>query len=161
MTEYTKCSELVLNMANEIIEESHPSLYEANIGFLFRDEAQEAKGKTILATAKKAPAWVRPYADLDFLIVIAKDEWDKMQTSRREALIDHELCHCTFWDGEAKILGHDIEEFHAIIERRGLWNYDLFTAKDKFANAQRPLEGFETPKKEGKVSTIEKVVVLE
>ena len=161
MTQYTKCSETVLNMAERIIEQYHPSLYKANIGFLFRDEAQISKGKYVYATAKKAPAWVQPYAELDFLIVIAEDIWSTLTTERRKALIDHELCHCAFVEGKAVIWGHDFEEFHAIIERRGLWNQDLFTAKEKFASAQKTFEGFDSPKEKGSVQTIEKVIVME
>lgn len=158
MTTYTKCTETVLNMAREMIDKYHPDLEDAMIGFLFRDEAQMSKGKLVLAAAKKAPAWIQPYAELEFLIIIAEDEWNKMQDSRRMALIDHELSHCTFRKGEPKIVGHDFEEFHHIIERHGLWTMDLFVAKDRFDNAQKELEGFEMPSGTGKVVTIDNVV---
>ena len=158
MAEYTKAPESLLSIARTLIDEVHFELKEANIGFLFRDEAQVSKGKVILGTAKKAPRWVQPYANLDFLIIIAKDEWDRMQQTRRIALIDHKLCHLIWDDGEPKIKGHDIEEFHEIIDRHGLWNFDLYHAKKLFEKAQKPMKCFEPPKREGKVSTIEKVI---
>ncbi len=161
MAEYTKASDLVLRIARELIEEFHPWLEEAMIGFLFRDEAQVSKGKITLATAKKAPRWIQPYADLDFLIIIAKDQWNLMTTERARALIDHELCHCCFVEGTASIWAHDFEEFHQIIERHGLWTYDLIEAGKKFETAQPTLKGFEAPKTKGKVLTIEKVITTD
>ena len=160
MTIYTKCTETVLTIAREMIDKYHPSLQDALIGFLFRDEAQVSKGVHIFATAKKAPAWVQPYADLDFLIIIAEDIWKTLTANRRAALIDHELCHCSFVDGEAKIWAHDFEEFQVIIERHGLWTQELFKAKDKFANAQKTFQGFEAPKFRGKVVTIDNLEVV-
>jgi hypothetical protein len=64
--------------------------------------------------------------DLDFLIWISKPDWLSFQPSQRKALLHHELCHCE-WDAEegARILGHDIEEFHEVIAAHGLWMPDL------------------------------------
>ena len=65
--------------------------------------------------------------ELDILIVLAEDEYSRMNSLRRKALIDHELCHIILnpntsnWTTKA----HDINEFNEIIERYGLWSTDL------------------------------------
>jgi hypothetical protein len=45
----------------------------------------------------------------------------------QEALLDHELQHCSAGTDDAGnkvwyIQGHDVEDFHAIIRRHGLWS---------------------------------------
>lgn len=65
-----------------------------------------------------------------FAVCIYADNWSEWKHHGRidlmRALLDHELCHCTVEeddDGNVmhSIVGHDIEEFNAIIERHGDW----------------------------------------
>lgn len=153
MAIYSEAPNQVLSIAQEVIDSWHPHLKEARIGFIFRDEAAKSKGKTVFATARKPPGWLIVFEDYDFIIEIAEDIWKDLTSKRRLALIDHELCHCIYDDGKAGIMGHDFEEFTQIIERHGLWNYDLLTAGPKFMEAtQLELPTIET--KDGKVSAI-------
>jgi hypothetical protein len=65
-----------------------------------------------------------------FAVCIYADNWSEWKRHGRidlmRALLDHELCRCTVEeddDGNVMhwIVGHDIEEFNAIIERHGDW----------------------------------------
>lgn len=69
-----------------------------------------------------------------FVIELAHDIWQTLTGKQKIALVDHELSHCrikTSSDGTASItvVGHDIEEFEAVVHRNGLWN----TASKHFA----------------------------
>jgi len=75
----------------------------------------------------------------DFLILIDRNIWSGLDLEQKMALVDHEISHCSVAredDGETPkmhkdgspvwaILGHDVEEFTGVVERRGLWNEDL------------------------------------
>lgn len=61
-----------------------------------------------------------------FLVTIHQTSWSRLTHTQKIALIDHELCHC--WaeedkDGELvlKLVGHDLEEFRAVVQRHGAW----------------------------------------
>jgi len=60
-----------------------------------------------------------------------------MDDERKRALIDHELTHCTVEDSVFKTRGHDVEEFHSIIQRYGTWSNTLVKAKDAMERAEQ------------------------
>lgn len=132
----------VIHIAQQMIQAHHPWLRSAKIGFLYRKEAPLKNGKYTLGQAQKVNSRLQPFMDYDFLIWIAKDAWDRMESARREALIDHELCHCVMGDNGWKVRGHEIEEFSEIIERHGFWTYDLMKVQ-KIAVEQAHLPGLE------------------
>lgn len=143
---YEQAPQSVVNLVEAIINEFHPELSGVDIGVLFKDEATKKGGKLVLGQARKAPPILKAYEYLHFLIILAKDQWDRMTAPQRRALIDHELCHCLYdYEREqASIRPHDIEEFNEIIDRHGLWTSDLVSAAPKFEEAQqRPLAGFD------------------
>lgn len=113
----------VIETAKRLIALYHEHLCTARIGFLFRSEAPVSGGRITLGKAKLVTAEMRVYADYDFLIWLAKDRYMSMSAEQREALIDHELCHCLFDEAEEKasLRGHDIEEFNCILQRYGFW----------------------------------------
>lgn len=78
--------------------------------------------------------------------------WQEMTALQREAYMDHELCHCDFKMGYARMRDHDIEEFHCIVERYGLWKPDL--AKFGEAIEQHLLPGLEMIRKPGAVIAV-------
>ncbi|MBN1348392.1 hypothetical protein JXJ21_03220 [candidate division KSB1 bacterium] len=132
--EWSEASQSVIHIAMEMIEKYHPHLKEANIAFVYRSEAATNKGRKVLAQVSKFPIRLIPLLDeeYDFLIWVSKEDWEKVSDDIREALIDHELCHCkgnkfAGWS----IVGHDFEEFTQIIERHGFWNADLLQILDK------------------------------
>ena len=154
--DWEKASPALLSLAIDIIRKYHPALAQARIGFVFRKEADQKNGKTILGKATKVSPKMKIHTGLDFLIWIAMDIWNQADERRRRALVDHELCHCD-WVGEPKLRLHDIEEFTCIVERYGLWTLDLFRAKDAFEKAvQGQFDlGFEVPARAGGVVAVE------
>lgn len=165
MTTYSQASNEVLTIANQLINQYHEHLATANIGFIFRDKATTSKGKTVYATTKKPPSWLSVYKELHFLIEIAQDEWTKLMTDQRIALIDHELCHCGFDpDDEDKtwIIGHDVEEFREIIGRHGFWNASLLKSSKTFKDVlQTKLDGFEAKIDNGEVIAVDPEIMQE
>jgi len=127
MTTWTEASSEVIAIANELIEQYHPWLKEARVGFVFRDEPQKSGNKLVIGKVSKVCEQFKPHMDLDFLIWIAESFYVNMDDDRRKALIDHELCHCGFIDGTARMCSHDIEEFTVVVQRWGLWRPDLIT----------------------------------
>lgn len=126
MAIYSEVTPDVLGLAAEVVSHYHPALQDAKMGFIFQDEASIRFGKQVLGTAQKISDKQRAAGlDMDYLITIALDVWKSLSLTQKKALIDHELCHCDYAYGEAKMRGHDIEEFNCIVERYGLWKPDL------------------------------------
>ena len=140
--DWAEADQSVIDMAAELIHKHHPWLQTANIGFLFRKEAPLSKGRYTLGRAQKVTDKLRPFMDYDFLIWVAKDQWDRFTTDRRLALLDHELCHCAWGDNGWTMRPHDIEEFTEIIDRHGFWTPELLHVQD-VASRQQALPGFE------------------
>jgi hypothetical protein len=158
-TEYEKVPESVLHIAQDLIDAHHTdrNLESSDIGFIFRlGPPAVSQGKKIGGKASKVPARYKPYLQLDFLIELSQEVWDDFSLDQRKALLDHELAHCDFSDGEASIRPHDIEEFNEILERWGLWNIDLLLAKQSFQRAvQIILPGVGEKKAAGKVTAVD------
>ncbi len=137
--EYKEVSSDVLSIATEIIDRFHPQLKDCKIGFVFRSEASISGGKLVLGTTGKITEKIKPLLsqELDILIVLAEDEYSRMASDRRRALIDHELCHVIQNPntGGWTTRSHDLNEFNEIIERYGLWSNDLILAGPAFARA--------------------------
>jgi len=124
------------DIATRLIAAHHQHLQEALMLYVFTDQKRTKNGKRVLGTASKLSAKERflmrsllPVADgadddaqPAFLILLDLEMWRLLLTpEQRDALIDHELCHCVISDGDAAIRGHDVEEFRAVIEWHGLW----------------------------------------
>lgn len=152
---WTEVPASLIELANQLIQAFHLPLKNARIGFLFRTEPTTSNGKRVWAKALKVTNHWKMYADLDFIIWIDEDMWVDLDEDRRKALIDHELCHCDFTTGEAKIRAHDFEEFHEIVKRHGAWNHELLHLQSIFPQSpQLPIPGFgDEPK--GKVIALD------
>ncbi|KAA3645360.1 MAG: hypothetical protein DWQ07_12900 [Chloroflexi bacterium] len=148
MPDFEKAPDHVETMATQIIEEYHEHLIGRNIGYYFRDKAASSGGRIVLGRARKVTGWAHLYTNLDFVIELAQDEWDDMSEERREALLDHELEHCKIEEGVPKIRPHDIEEFTAIIERRGIWTHDLRRTNEALQNADQMELPFDASKED-------------
>lgn len=138
MSEWEEASPSVIHIAEQLIDQYHPWLRDARIGFVFRDKAQPSAGRLILAQAQKVTAKLQVYLEFDFLIWISKEDWEgKLTDTQREALIDHELCHCVKrLDNDTwAIRPHDVQEFWQIIERHGLWSSDLINGRESMERA--------------------------
>jgi hypothetical protein len=129
----------VERVAGTLIRKNHPDLADERIEYVFRSEAAKENGKVVWGKARKVSGLnaflARGEADeLDvedfFVIEIAAPVWSVLDAKQREALVDHELTHCTHktndkGDVTLALLAHDVEEFKSIIERHGLWRPDL------------------------------------
>lgn len=104
-----------------LVDAYHPHLSAARIKVEVRDEAPVKNGFTTMAEVDTADDDAER-AEFDFAVWFALDEWAGMTELQRDAITDHELCHCG-WDEQGKplLINHDIQEFNAIIARYGLW----------------------------------------
>jgi hypothetical protein len=126
-------------LAQPLIAAHHGHLRDARITFLFTTQKRRKCDRVRLGSAAKLSALQRYWSSLaetdtpsvqagyDFLILIDHEEWGFMKPEQREALVDHELCHCWRYVKETKkgtqerwgLRGHDVEEFTEIIARHG------------------------------------------
>jgi hypothetical protein len=141
--------------------ERHELLGDVRVDYVFIDQAPVSRGRLILGRARKVTglsaylANGRPTSDpnLDgftvreplFVIEISFDTWRTLTTAQKEALVDHELCHCRVGIDEKtngwklSTVGHDVEEFACVVERHGLWSNGL-TGLGRLMSEQLSLE---------------------
>lgn len=61
-----------------------------------------------------------------FLVLVWHHVWKNMDFRQRQALIDHELCHIKENHKEdLALVGHDLEEFTAVVKRHGDWEPEI------------------------------------
>lgn len=137
MTMYAHAPD-VAHIAGDLIATipDHADLAGVDVIYVWRDKATKTRGRTVLGKARKVSGLhallARDLADDAplFVVEIAQDEWIRLTTKQRYALVDHELSHLRVKigdDGERdlSVRGHDVEEFRAVIERHGLWKDDV------------------------------------
>jgi len=148
-TKYTPASD-VRKIAEELIEKYHPHLQDVRIEYVMGDKAPKSSGKEVWGFVRKVgslPAYLASDDDHKkageveafFVMVISEPVWEKLNTEKRTALIDHELCHCGVevddeGNGKLTLIPHDLEEFTSIVRRYGLWRDDV---RD-FINTAKP-----------------------
>jgi hypothetical protein len=163
----------VEKIAGKLIHNFHGHLSSVRIEYVFIDKTPKSQGKAVWGSARligglnsflagnvdteAADTDEAPVDEGFFVIVIAKPIFDSLPDQHREALIDHQLCHCRAGlkkgkgESEAKtylsLAGHDIEEHSEVIQRHGLWTEEA----KKFAevSAQYRL-GLDVPVEAGK-----------
>jgi hypothetical protein len=122
---YELASEEVRTTAENIIMRHHRHLTDAHISYLFREKGwKTACGKTVLGKAAKRSEIDKLLSNReeDFIIMISRPDWERMNSRERESLLDHELCHCgavVSNDGRIKwiVRQHDIGQFASILAR--------------------------------------------
>ncbi len=131
MAKFKKARPEIEEMARKIIAQHHSDLVEAKIEFIEKDGEWNSKGKIKLGSAQKVSDKMKALINAVFIITINGPVWNQLQKEEKEALLDHELCHCVkvgedkFGNPKWDINSHDVEEFSAIIRRHGLWKPDL------------------------------------
>jgi len=130
-------------LVDELVKKHHRHLERAKIVILGKPKAGKAHGKVRVATARKAPAGLNALVkdeigEVHYIIEIGLDAWDKLTPKGRRIVLDHELCHFAGQDeaGRWGMLGHDVEEFTAILERHGAYRPEL----EIFVRAAKQLE---------------------
>lgn len=125
----------------------HSDLAEANIALAWQHDVKaDVDGHLKLGMCVKAADLQKEFHDWDFIVVLNKIVWEDTDFTleKKEALVDHELCHAApaldkdlehKQDARGRYLWrtrkHDIEEFHAIVVRHGCYKRDL----ERFADA--------------------------
>jgi len=130
----------VSHIVNGLIKQNREfkHLREAKILCRFRIGQWSSRGKMILGQAKVLSAFERFETGAELAVIVNGDIWDTLTNHQKEALVHHELCHfeqMTNKEGEPKyddndrpmykIVGHDLEEFSAVVKRYGLWMEDV------------------------------------
>lgn len=97
----------------------------ARIAYLFREKAWKTTSQRVILGKAAKRSEIDKFLSAnreDFIIIIAKPEWDRLSSPQKEILVDHELAHCGIIvssSGVSKwiILDHPIEEFPEILAR--------------------------------------------
>lgn len=148
----------VEEIARELIPQYHEHLlrHACRIEYVFRSDTPKRYDHEIWGTARRISSLNAYLAgdeaddgEIDgspfFCITISHPIWIRLRPEQRRALVDHELSH--LWaeedeeTGETKlsILGHDLEEFRAVVQRWGLWSGDTQQMADVMRDAQATL----------------------
>jgi len=122
---YELATDEVRDTAENLIASHHRYLSDAHISYLFRDKGWKTTcGRTILGKAAKRTEIDKLLSNReeDFIIIIAKPDWEKMDSREKESLLDHELYHCgAIMTNEGRIKWiirkHDIEQFAQVLKR--------------------------------------------
>jgi hypothetical protein len=94
----------------------------SKIAYLARFGDWPAKGRDTWAKVFKASDRDRILHEYDYVLVVNEGVWTALDETTREALIDHELSHVDMDEnGQWKLFGHDLEDFVAVVRRRGAW----------------------------------------
>lgn len=127
----------VETLATDLIKQYHEHLLGVRIECFFCEKIPKVRGKSVWGYARKITGLAAALASHGsesedfFTVVIAWPVWQILSESQMRALIDHELCHCGVTpEGTLTIHTHDLEEFHGVVARHGLWTPDLHTFMD-------------------------------
>jgi len=126
-------------IAADLIPAHHPHLEDAPLRYVLREPPAKKNNRARLGVARVVSGLGAYFAGITTalsgrpsvgpfgVVELAATHWNELlNDSQRRALVDHELCHFAY-DGERlTIMGHDVEEFEAVIRRHGLWSTDLF-----------------------------------
>jgi hypothetical protein len=121
----------VLELAVRLIDNIHTHLAEARIKYLFRTGNWDLKGRTTYGRAEKVSAKWNHLTGFDFIVTINRDIWFANKPEIREAILDHELTHCSRGEDDKQgnpkwyIMPHSVEDFVNVIHRHGMWTTDL------------------------------------
>ena len=135
-------AEEVEEFAKMLIPKYHTHLVNSRIAYLFKNKELKKLGKTVIATVSKCSKKdksLKEYDDeepFDFVIIASYPIWRELNQAQKEAVVDHELCHCFVDEDENtgdrvnKLLSHDFEEFGSVIDRHGMYMHDLVVLQD-------------------------------
>lgn len=131
--EFSNGSNADYQLLKELIETRNTLLgflVNTPIKIILRFKAKHRKGRRVLGTASVFQPKDRLIHGWDALIELDWTFWEA-NPDKREALLFHELCHFHYDDDQQKLItvGHDIEEFTAVLKYYGDWNDDLTQVK--------------------------------
>lgn len=140
MPQVYAAADSVEGFAQNLIPSFHPELATARIRYYFRENAGKKNGKLVLGSTKKVSEVNKFLLEdgrgdqfrFDFLIEVALDTWNEMNSDQRSALVDHLLERCFGEEDEDNggamkwsLREPDVHEFSTILRRHGIWNDSL------------------------------------
>lgn len=147
-------SERVATIAKALIKKHHPHLKGASIAYVMK-HVEEGSDKTPkpgregkhpkVATARAVPKLYLLLTGNDFVIEVDEFYWNFLSVEQQEAIVDHELTHCSRDEDGWYIRDHDVQEFRSILERHGFYMPNL----EEFVAAAQPHLPFDGPKGAG------------
>lgn len=126
--------------------------------YLWKKKASKTNDRVKLGQLAKAAGKVKHLSESEYIVEIAADASRGMTHWEMEAAVFHELYHIKIERKvlkqrvetedikvvpDLKVRAHDLEMFHAEVERYGLWRPDLRRGQTTFAQA--PMFGEPTP----------------
>lgn len=124
-------SEAAEQLASSIIRKHHPELAHARIRYICRSKASLRGGVPVAGSVYKMSGKFEHLVQADFLLEVALDVWNPMNSGQRAALVDHLLTRCVGKEdektGEMKwsVRPPEVQEFPEVAERHGQWNDGL------------------------------------
>ena len=133
--DYLKADEAQALAEKTVIPKWHQDLADAAICYLEDSENMKMKGKYILAKIRKATNVENHLTGHDLVLIISGPAWRSCTDEQKLALLDHEFCHVekiVREDGTEvlSMVGHDLEEFRAVVRRHGVWHVDIEMFKE-------------------------------
>jgi predicted metallopeptidase len=151
---WTPDDKSITTVITDLIVKTHKHLADADFIVLFRDKAKKIQGTEAFASVYLVKGKYRMLLNADFILELAWDLWEQLNIKQRQAVIDHELCHCAIHqkyvtkedhdtgkktkelvndvdeDGTPKyfLKPHDFQEFVSIIRQYGAWNDEISSA---------------------------------
>jgi hypothetical protein len=132
-----------------------------SVAFWWKRKGGQSGGKCVLGKCARTPALARALKPSTWTIWLAADHCREFGLTDRqfEALVFHELRHCTLAETEVKdkitgeveteyrpaVVGHDLEMFFDELTEYGLWTSELRRAKTAFEQVEMPGFGECTP----------------
>lgn len=146
-------AESVESIAKSIMQTCHADLLTAHFLYVFVEKASKKSGRFVAATIKKAsPSETYLFNlhtgnSLDFIMIVALDQWNDMDEATRRATIDHVLCRCVVVvndDGSRvyNLQEPTIQEFPEILRRHGAYTEalrDFVSVASEFAELLDPM----------------------
>lgn len=159
MAEFYNASSELEDIARGLIEKYHSHLVEAKIKYLLRNGTWNTRKRETWGQAKKVGKEVNFLTGYDFIITVNDEVWGQLNQAEREALLDHELQHCfAGTDDEGNkiwgTMGHDVEDFHAIIRRHGLWSKQLKKLEETLGQIELDFETKDSESQEEELSAL-------
>ncbi len=132
-------------IGHQLIKKHHDHLSGRRVDFLFVERKDKdgnsqgitRRGKNLYGQAKLVTGLSAYLAQVPydsewdgqpfFVIQITKHFWTNASDLFKQALVDHELCHCEYDSEKDKYstVDHDVTEFVQIVKRWGLWNWEV------------------------------------
>lgn len=125
-------AEAVKMIASGLIPNYHPELATARIMYIHVDKASSKGGVKLAGKARKLSGFTEWALKYDFVLEIAQDSWNELDSNGRTALVDHLLERCTAEENDAdggsmswKVREPEVQEFASILQRYGAWHAGL------------------------------------